>query len=64
MFKLRKKFKPSALRVSPDVHSGLGVDAYSKVTSPLRRYLDLLVHQQLRAFSKKEDFGGWLFSTL
>ena len=54
MFKLRKKFKPSALRVSPDVHSGLGVDAYSRVTSPLRRYIDLLAHQQLRAFLKKE----------
>jgi len=50
MFKLRRKFKPSALRVSPDVHSGLGVDAYSRVTSPLRRYLDLLAHQQLRAY--------------
>ena len=54
MFKLRRKFKPSALRVSPDVHSGLGVDAYSRVTSPLRRYLDLLAHQQLRAYLKKE----------
>ncbi len=54
MFKLRRKFKPSALRVSPDVHSGLGVDAYSRVTSPLRRYLDLLAHQQLRGYLKKE----------
>ena len=54
MFKLRRKFKPSALRVSPDVHSGLGVDAYSRVTSPLRRYLDLLAHQQLRAYLKKK----------
>jgi exoribonuclease II len=54
MFKLRRKFKPSALRLSPDVHSGLGVDAYSRVTSPLRRYLDLLAHQQLRAYLKKE----------
>jgi exoribonuclease II len=54
MFKLRRKFKPSALRVSPDVHSGLGVDSYSRVTSPLRRYLDLLAHQQLRAYLKKE----------
>ncbi len=54
MFKLRRKFKPSALRVSPDVHSGLGVAAYSRVTSPLRRYLDLLAHQQLRGYLKNE----------
>ena len=31
-------------------HAGLGLDAYSQVTSPLRRYLDLLAHQQLRAY--------------
>ena len=54
MFKLRKMFKPSSLRISPDVHCGLGVDAYSRVTSPLRRYLDLLAQQQLRAYLKKE----------
>ena len=30
-------------------HSGLGLDAYAQATSPLRRYLDLLAHQQLRA---------------
>jgi len=28
----------------------LGVKLYSRATSPLRRYLDLVVHQQLRAF--------------
>ena len=50
MFKMRRKFRPSELRLSPDVHSGLGVHAYSRVTSPLRRYLDLLAHQQLRAY--------------
>ena len=30
-------------------HSGLGLTAYARVTSPLRRYLDLVAHQQLRA---------------
>ena len=31
-------------------HSGLGIDAYVQVTSPLRRYNDCLVHRQLKAF--------------
>ena len=27
---------------------GLGLDVYTQITSPLRRYLDLVAHQQLR----------------
>lgn len=30
-------------------HAGLGLDAYTRVTSPLRRYGDLLAHLQIRA---------------
>ena len=30
-------------------HSGMGLDAYAQATSPMRRYLDLVVHQQLRS---------------
>lgn len=30
-------------------HAGLGLDGYARVTSPLRRYADLLAHLQLRA---------------
>ncbi|MBR6913067.1 MAG: RNB domain-containing ribonuclease, partial [Treponema sp.] len=40
--------------VTPSVHGGLGLSVYSQVTSPLRRYGDLISHQQLRAFLKKE----------
>ena len=29
------------------MHAGLGLEAYIRVTSPMRRYLDLLVQQQL-----------------
>lgn len=36
--------------VTPGVHSGLGLGMYSQVTSPLRRYSDLIAHMQLRAF--------------
>ena len=35
------------------MHAGLGIAMYSQVTSPLRRYSDLIAHQQLRAFLDK-----------
>jgi exoribonuclease-2 len=31
------------------------MELYVQVTSPLRRYLDLVVHQQLRAFFRGDD---------
>lgn len=40
----RTRFQPA---LGP--HSGMGLDAYAQATSPMRRYLDLVVHQQLRA---------------
>ncbi len=48
MFKLRRQMSPGAVKSRPDEHSGLGLSSYSRVTSPLRRYLDLASHQQLR----------------
>ncbi len=45
----RRMFKPSRNKTLEEPHSGLGLEVYSRVTSPLRRYLDLVVHQQLRA---------------
>lgn len=50
MFAYRKKFKRSELHLEPALHAGLGLERYTRATSPLRRYSDLLVHQQLRAF--------------
>ena len=49
MFALRRLLKRSRYHSTPGPHSGLGVTAYTQVTSPLRRYLDLVGHQQLRA---------------
>lgn len=49
MFARRKTMRPSRHGVEPARHSGLGLDAYVRATSPLRRYLDLVTHQQLRA---------------
>jgi exoribonuclease II len=50
MFAARRKMKAGQQRVSPVAHAGLGLPHYVQVTSPLRRYLDLVAHQQLRAF--------------
>ncbi len=50
MFALRRTMKRSQLTGVPAPHTGLGLDMYVQATSPLRRYLDLVVHQQLRAW--------------
>lgn len=46
----RRQFKRSRHTTVAEPHFGLGLPRYTRVTSPLRRYLDLVVHQQLRAF--------------
>jgi exoribonuclease-2 len=46
---LRGRLKPAALSLHPDRHWGLGLEAYAQVTSPLRRYADLVVQRQLTA---------------
>jgi exoribonuclease-2 len=50
MFALRRMMRPSQQLSTPGPHNGLGMPLYVQATSPLRRYLDLVVHQQLRAF--------------
>ena len=54
MFALRRSLKRSVQTGEPAPHAGLGLAAYCRATSPLRRYLDLVVHQQLRAFLRGE----------
>ena len=48
MFAKRRSMRAGRLTCSPQPHFGLGLNAYIRVTSPLRRYLDLVAHQQLR----------------
>lgn len=48
-FAMRNKLKRSQVSSQPGPHASVGLPAYSRATSPLRRYLDLVVHQQLRA---------------
>jgi len=47
VWQLRRSMRPRNLSPKPGVHWGLGLDQYTQVTSPLRRYTDLLCHQQI-----------------
>lgn len=50
MFSLVRHMSRSEYSTRPGPHAGLGLERYVQATSPLRRYLDLVVHQQLRAY--------------
>ena len=55
MFELRRNCAAGVTGVVAGAHSGLGLSPYSRVTSPLRRYADLLAHQQIRRYLKNEE---------
>ena len=46
---LRPFIKPASLSVHPSAHWGLGLDCYTQISSPLRRYADLVAQRQLTA---------------
>jgi exoribonuclease-2 len=48
-FAKRRLMRAGMAGAQPRAHQGLGVTMYAQITSPLRRYADLLGHQQLRA---------------
>lgn len=50
-----KCMRRRSVGLTPSSHAGLGLGMYSQVTSPLRRYGDLLCHEQLRAFLDGRD---------
>ncbi len=54
MWAKRRQMQRSRPTLTPGRHAGLGLESYVQVTSPLRRYLDLLAHQQLRAHLRGE----------
>ena len=51
-WQMRRCMRGRNLSAKPAIHWGLGLAAYTQVTSPLRRYTDLLCHQQIRACLK------------
>ncbi|MCB1760140.1 MAG: RNB domain-containing ribonuclease [Gammaproteobacteria bacterium] len=54
-YAFRRLMKPSLARTLEEPHAGLGLARYTRVTSPLRRYLDLVVHQQLRRHLRGQE---------
>ena len=50
VFKQRRKLSPLSIHTEPKPHSSLGVDMYTTVTSPIRRYYDLLVQRQIKNY--------------
>ncbi len=47
---LRRVLRRGEVGLTPDVHYALGVPAYLQVTSPLRRYQDLVMQRQVKAW--------------
>jgi exoribonuclease-2 len=54
MWAARRFMRRSSHTTSAGPHAGLGLDCYAQITSPLRRYLDLLAHYQIRAYLRGE----------
>ncbi len=54
MFARRRTLTRSQVKSVPGPHAGLGMEIYTQATSPLRRYADLLAHQQLRAYLRDD----------
>jgi exoribonuclease-2 len=55
-FARRRLMRAGMWGPGPSAHRGLGLPFYAQVTSPLRRYQDLLGHMQLRAFLAGREF--------
>ena len=51
---IRRCMPRSEMSTLPIRHAGLGLDLYTQVTSPIRRYTDLLCHFQLKAHLRGE----------
>ncbi|HEY9851965.1 MAG TPA: ribonuclease R family protein [Leptolyngbyaceae cyanobacterium] len=46
---MRRCMPRSEMSIYPSRHAGLGLNSYAQVTSPIRRYSDLLAHFQIKA---------------
>jgi len=53
-FAALRTFRKTIVSPNSGRHYSLGLDGYTQVTSPLRRYSDLLLHRQIKAVIKGE----------
>ncbi|MFO7762039.1 MAG: ribonuclease catalytic domain-containing protein [Thermodesulfobacteriota bacterium] len=70
-FRQRRFLSRGELLTDPKPHSGVGVECYTTVTSPIRRFLDLLIQLQLASvlagkgplftFSDFREYSGDIF---
>lgn len=51
---IRRCMPRSEVSITPSRHASLGLNTYTQVTSPIRRYADLLAHFQLKAHLRGE----------
>ncbi|WP_293129449.1 ribonuclease catalytic domain-containing protein [Microcoleus sp. bin38.metabat.b11b12b14.051] len=51
---VRRCMPRSEMGLTPGRHAGLGLESYTQVTSPIRRYTDLLTHFQIKAHLRDE----------
>lgn len=52
---MRRCMPKSEMGIKPARHAGLGLETYTQVTSPIRRYSDLLAHFQIKAHLRGEE---------
>jgi exoribonuclease-2 len=51
---IRRCMPRTGMGTTPQRHAGLGLDAYVQASSPIRRYMDLLAHFQIKAHLRGE----------
>jgi len=49
-YELRRRMPKSEISTSPSEHFALGLKAYTQVTSPIRRYQDLIMQRQIKHY--------------
>ena len=53
-YRVLTRMRAAALSLKPGLHGGLGVEPYCQITSPLRRFIDLVSQRQLVAIIGNE----------
>ena len=56
----RRFFSPAIISTRPGLHAGLGVEYYVQWTSPIRRYSDFEVHNNVKRYLRMEKVRGIL----
>ena len=47
LFSMKRNFEKVTIDTNTEPHNGLGLDSYTTITSPIRKYLDLVTQRQL-----------------